>query len=196
MSKISGILAACATSMLCCGAVFAQDMAVTTGSAPGMRLKAGEVEIRAKVVELDMARRTATLRSEQGEVVTIDVPESVKNFDQARLGDVLVVRYRAALLVKLEPASPGSARERVESTTIASAPKGELPAAEATRTVTVLAMVTQVDRKGRTVTLRGARRTVTAHADVDVDLARIKVGQEVRAEFVESLVANVERATP
>jgi hypothetical protein len=196
MTSTSRFIAASGFVLLVCGTTIAQEVIQSSASSPGMRMQSAEVSVRAKVVELDMARRTVTLRSTQGEIVTIEVPDSVKNFDQTRLGDTLVVRYRAAVLARLEPASSHAVRERIESLAVASAPKGALPGAAATRTVTVLAVVTAIDKKAGTVTLRGAKRTVTAQATDDVDITRIKVGEEVRAAFVESLVLNVERANP
>lgn len=172
----------------------AQGAAATvTAKAPNARLAAGEIEIRAKVVELDMARRLATLKGPKGNIVTLEVPAEVKNFDQVRLGDNVVVRYAAAVAARLEPATRSGIRERVESTSAASAATGGMPGAAAQRTVEVLVVIQALDAEAGTATLRGARRTVTVQVPPGVDIAKLKVGDEVRAVIVEALVLNVER---
>jgi hypothetical protein len=167
--------------------------AVVAGKAPGERLKAGEVEVRAKVVEIDAARRILTLRGPKGNIATMEAPAEVKNFDQIQVGDDLVVRYAAGVLAKLEPASKSGIRERVESTGSAAAPAGGMPGGASSRIVQVLATVEAVNRKDRSVTLRGVHRTVTLLAPEGVDIAKVKVGDEVRAVFAESTVISVER---
>lgn len=166
--------------------------AAVLGQAPGARMAAGEVQLRAKVIELDMARRLATLRGPKGGMVTVEVPAEVKNFDQVRVGDELVVRYVAAVAAHLEPASKSGIRERVESTGAATAAAGSMPGAASQRTVEVLAQIQALDRKAGTVTLRGAKRTLTVKVPEGIDMAKLKVGNEVRATIVEAVVLNVE----
>jgi hypothetical protein len=153
-----------------------------------------EAELRAKVVELDMARRSATLRGPKGRLVTVDVPPSVKNFDQVRVGDELVVRLAAAVAARLEPATKSGIRERVESRAATSAAAGALPGADQVNQIEVLAVIEALDRKARTATLRGVRRTVTMDVPAGVDIDKLKVGDEVRATYVEAAVLGVERA--
>lgn len=161
--------------------------------APGARMAAGEVEVRAKVVELDRAARQVTLKGPKGKVVTVDVPPEVKNFDQVQVGDDLVVRYASAVLATLQPASNSGIRERIESTSTMKAEPGAMPGAGAQRTVEVLVVVQALDRKAGTATLRGAKRTVTVQVPEGMDISKIKVGDEVRAVMIEAMVLNVER---
>lgn len=177
-------------------AVFAQGASVTTvtGAAPGVRAAAGEIEVRAQVVELDAAARTATLRGPGGRVVTVGVPADVKNFDQVKVGDTLLVRYVTAIAARLEPASASGIRERVESGAAGTAPAGSAPGAAGVRTVEVLATIQTIDRKARTVTLRGVHRTVKVSVPDGIDMNRVKTGDEVRAVVTEAVVVAVEPA--
>lgn len=177
-------------------AAFAQSatVATVTGGAPGVRGAAGEIEVRAKVVEIDAAARTATLRGPSGQVVTVGVPAEVKNFDQVRVGDTLVIRYLSAVAARLEPASASGIRERVESGATASAPAGAAPGAAGVRTVEVLATIQAIDRKARTVLLRGVHRTVRVSVPEGIDMTKVKTGDEVRAVFTEAVVVAVEPA--
>lgn len=198
MKKLCSIALAVACTAALPTVSLAQGAAIGTASAkaPGARMQAGEIEIRAKVVELDMARRLATLKGPKGNVVTVEVPAEVKNFDQVRVGDELVVRYAAAVAARLEPASKSGIRERVESTSAAAAASGAMPGSAAQRTVEVLVTIQALDRKAGTATLRGAKRTVTVKVPDGVDITKLKVGDEVRAVMIEAVVLNVERVAP
>jgi hypothetical protein len=68
-----------------------------------------------------------------------------------------------------------------------------MPGATVQRTVEVLAVVQALDRKARTATLRGAKRTVSVNVPEGIDISKIKVGDEVHAVMIEALVLNVER---
>ncbi|MBY0235970.1 MAG: hypothetical protein K2W93_13400 [Burkholderiaceae bacterium] len=177
------------------GLVNAQTSAgVATVSTDTVRAKGGEFELHAKVVELDQAQRSIVLRTKQGKLLSVDVPASIPNFEQVRVGDGLVIRYAAAVAVELEPlASTTGIREKIESMSDGKSNVGGLPGAVAGRKVEVLAVVEGIDRQARTVKLRGVKRIVTVKAPDNVDLAKIKVGQEVRAVFIEAAAVSVER---
>jgi len=167
---------------------------VATASTPGVRAKAAEVVLHAKVVELDQANRVAVLRNSKGQLLTVDVPASITNFDQVRVGDELAIRYAAAVAMELEPvAKETGIREKVESSTNSTATVGGLPSASSGRKIQALAVVEAIDRKARTVKLRGVKRSFIVSAPDNVDLAKIKVGQEVRAVFVEAAAVSVEQ---
>lgn len=190
----SSFVVACALALPVGAMAQGTSAGAMKAGAPGARMAAGEVEVRAKVVELDAARRTATLRRPKGDLVTVDVPAEVKNFDQVRVGDDVVVRYTTAIAARIEPTTKSGIRERIESTAAASAPAGSLPAGGAARSVEALAVITALDRKTGSVTLRGAKRTVKVAVPTGVDITKLKVGDEVRVVFVEAAVLSVERA--
>ena len=57
--------------------------AVVEGRAPGGRLAAGELEVRAKVIELDVKNRIAALEGPKGKIVLMDVLGSIHQGPQA-----------------------------------------------------------------------------------------------------------------
>ncbi|MCV2352814.1 hypothetical protein LNV09_01420 [Paucibacter sp. B2R-40] len=194
MTRLSQIALACALTLTLPLAANAQVAAAgLAASAPGARLAAGEVVVRAKVVEVDQASRTATLRGPKGEVQTISVPAEIKNFEQVRVGDELVVRYMAAVAAKLEKVESTGIRQRVESSSSAVAASGALPGMAAGRTVEVLAVLKALDKTHRVATLRGATRTFSLTVPEGIDISKLKVGDEVRAAFTEAIAINVER---
>jgi Cu/Ag efflux protein CusF len=99
------------------------------------------------------------------------------------------------MAVKLEPtANKSGIRERIESTQDMKAPAGGMPGIAEVRTVEVLAIVQSIDRKAKQATLRGAKRIITIDVPDNIDLSKVKVGDEVRAVFTEAAVVSVEPA--
>ena len=193
MSRLAPTLIACALALP--AAVLAQgaSVAVASGKAPdGERLGLGAIEVRARVVELDTAGRTATLRGPRGNVVTVGIPAEVQGLERIAVGDTVMLKYAMAVASRLEPATKSGIRERVESAAGSATPAGTAPGVAAVRTVEVLAVVTDLDRKARTATLRGVHRTVKVSVPADIDMARIKQGDEVRAVFREAAVLSVQ----
>jgi hypothetical protein len=196
MIRSASLLLACALALP--ATAWSQSAAVGAAAAktPGVRLGAGEVEVRARVVEIDTQRRTTTLRGVKGNIMTVQIPAEVKNFEQIRTGDDLVIRYATAVIASIEPASKSGIRERVESVASASAPAGAMPGTITAHKVEVLAVVQALDRKARTATLRGATRTVKMAVPEGIDLSKVKVGDEVHASFVEAAVLSFEQVKP
>jgi Cu/Ag efflux protein CusF len=196
MTRSATLLIACALALP--AAALAQGATAVTASGTtqdGERLGAGAVQVRARVVELDAANRTATLRGPRGNVMTVAVPAEAKGFEQIRVGDTVALTYAMAIATRLEPAATASGiRERVESAAASSTPAGSAPGVAAVRTVEVLATVTDLDRKARTATLRGVHRTVKVAVPADVDMTKIKQGDEVHATFREAVVLAVQPA--
>jgi len=188
MSRTASLLVACALTLPAAAWAQSASVAAAGASAPGARFAAGEIEVRARVVELDVAGRTATLRGPRGQVMTVAVPAEVKNLEQVRVGDDLMIRYVSAVAARLEPASNGGIRERIVSRGAVAAPAGATPGAAGARTVEVLAVVKGLDRKARTATLQGVHRTVRVSVPESIDMSKVKLGDEVRAVFSEAVV--------
>jgi hypothetical protein len=159
-----------------------------------VRVSSAVVEVRGRIVELDKTARTATVVGPKGRSTTLDVPEAVKNFDQVQVGDEVVLRYAMAVAVSLQPTKGSGIRERVDTTGAASTQAGSLPGVVGGRKVEILADVAHVNTKAHTVTLRGVKRTMTLLVPEGVDIKTLKVGQQVRAVFVEAVVLDVQRA--
>jgi hypothetical protein len=167
--------------------------ATVTKTEPGKGAAANVVRISASVEAIDAATRTLTLKGPRGNVVDLVAGPEVRNFDQIKVGDLVVVRYVQALSLELKKG--GSAiRERSEKADAARAAPGASPAAGAARQVTVLADVVAVDAKTRTVTLRGPKRTVDLRLRDPEQIKLIKVGDQVEATYVEAAAISVEPA--
>ncbi len=144
----------------------------------------------ATVQEVNQETRQVTLRAPDGSLSTFIAGDEVRNLAQVEAGDVVLVEYYQGLAVALEPGGSGI-RERMESVELQRAEPGEKPGASLTTTIDVIARVEAVDSAARTVTLRGTERTVTLKVADDIDLAKVKVGDDVSARYVESFAVAV-----
>jgi hypothetical protein len=162
--------------------------------APGKAAAAQAVEVRAVVVGLDKAARTLDLKGPKGRVVTLEASDEVKNFDQIQLGDHVVVRYMRALTLELKKTG-SQIMERSDKADAVVAKPGERPGVAAARQVEVMANVIAVNRKTKTVTLKGPKGNVVDLVLNDPkQLANVKKGDQVKAVYTEALAVSVEPA--
>jgi Cu/Ag efflux protein CusF len=138
------------------------------------------------IEKIDAKTREVTLKREDGSLVTIVAGEEVRNFAQMKVGDIVEVEIIDALALALEPAHT-QVRERVDSYGEQRAKPGEKPGMKTTHTVEAIGTVQEIDTKTRQVTVKGAVQTVVLQAGENVDLSKIKKGDNVRAVYIESI---------
>ena len=146
----------------------------------------------ATVEAIDLKTREVTLKKEDGELVTLVVSEEARNLAQVAKGDVVTVTYEVGLVVGLGP--PGKEPTRVEDVQGARAPAGAKPGGAIQRTVAVTATVVGIDAPNHVVTLKGPKQTVALPVSHDVDLSKVKLGDQVGAVYQESVALTVEPA--
>jgi hypothetical protein len=176
---------------------FAQKPDAASASAvkttPGKGTVTNMAKITASVEAIDTAARTVTLKGPRGNVVTLAVGPEVKNFDQVKVGDMVVVRYAEALTLELKKDGK-ELRQRSEREASDGAQAGERPAGAAGRQIKVIADVTAVDRKKMIVTLRGPKQTVNLQLRDPEQVKLVKVGDQVEATYQEAVAVSVEPA--
>jgi hypothetical protein len=163
--------------------------AAVVTSEPGKAALVATAEITATVVAIDKATRAVTLK---GPKRTVDVVagDEVKNFDQIKVGDRLVVKYVEALTLELKK-TKGKPDAKGEVAAVRTAP-GARPAGALGREITVLADVVAVDPKKSVISLKGPRGNV-----VDLNVQNpdhfkvVKVGDQVEAVYTEALAVAV-----
>jgi Cu/Ag efflux protein CusF len=148
--------------------------------------------VRATVEAVDLSKREVTLRREDGEIVTLVVSEEARNLPQLQKGDIVTASYQVGLVVALGP--PGKEPVRVDDTQAARTAPGQKPGGAIQQTVAITATVVGIDMKTRTVTLKGPKQTVDLPVEKDVDLSKVKVGDQVGAVYQESFALTVEPA--
>ena len=164
-----------------------------TETAPGKGTVANVAKITASVEAIDAAKRAITLKGPEGKVVTITAGPEVKNFDQIKVGDFLVVRYIEALTLELKKGGT-ALRQRTDRDMGVAAKPGERPAGAVGTETTVIADVIAVDPKKQVVTLRGPERTVDLKLRDPKQFNLVKVGDQVEATFTEAAAISVEPA--
>ncbi len=189
------------TALFLAASVFAVPLSAIAQSAPqamsvvaqvpGKMAEADAIQIQGKVKAINKKTRNVTLEGPNGNQLVIPAGDEVKNFDQIRIGDLVTLTYVQALVVELKAVENNGIRERRESTAQTSAPLGSKPSGTIEKTITVVANVVAINPKAQTVTLRGAKRTVEVGVQDPALLARVKVGNQVEATYVEGIALSV-----
>ncbi len=148
--------------------------------------------VRATVEAVDLKTREVTLRREDGELVTLVAGEEARNLPQLAKGDVVTATYQVGLVVALGP--PGKEPVRVDDTQASRTAAGQKPGGAIQQTVAVTATVVGIDTATRTVTLKGPKQTVSLPVSKDIDLTKVKIGDQVGAIYQESFALTVEPA--
>ena len=163
----------------------------TLHTTPGHGTLAHERTVVATVVELDKAKRHVTLKGPAGRLVPLTVGPNVANFDQVKVGDLLLVHYSEALSLTLK--KHGKAlRSSTATAGGALAPLGERPAGEVGEQIEITADVVAVHAKSQTVTLRGPHRTVDVQIEDPKQFKLVKVGDQVEAVYTQGLAMSIE----
>jgi Cu/Ag efflux protein CusF len=192
-SHISRVFAA-VMLMSAASATLAQTTTVAAASAPGQGAVLADERVSATVTAIDQTTRKVTLREADGTLLSFTAGPDVRNLAQVKVGDVVTLSHTIALVLELKKTS-GGIRERVESEGGLRAAPGQMPGAIMAREVRVVADVTKIDTKNKTVTLRGPNRSMKLRVDDPKQLAGIKVGDQVEATFVDAVAVTVDRGT-
>ncbi|MGF6483924.1 MULTISPECIES: copper-binding protein [Paraburkholderia] len=189
LMRAKAITVALAVLVAAAGSAFAQDNAA---SAPEQRAigAAALLHVQARVVAIDPATNSVTLRGPHGGDETFDVNPQAADVSKLHIGDIVTIAYKKALLVGVDKLAPSGIRQRIDTEVTQPAANGVVASA---RRVEVVATVRKIDRKQRTITLRGPSRTETLDVAPDIPLDKLKVGDSVRAVFVSAIAASVSR---
>jgi hypothetical protein len=151
-------------------------------------------QVTATVTAVDVATRKVTLKGKKGKEETITVSPDVKNLDQVKVGDLVVVTFSQGVVLSM--AAPGAKPvEPTATATGAAAAPGEKPAADVKATVKGTVTIAAIDMKTRIVTLVGPEgRKFKVAAGKEIPLEKVKVGDKVNAEYTEAVAIAVEPA--
>jgi hypothetical protein len=162
-------------------------------AAEGAMVVAEKINLKGKVVSIDAATRTVVVEGERGRRVEIQAPKDSPNFDQIQVGDPVVATYVEAVAISISTvagAQPGVS----ETVDVSTAPKGATPGAVIAERTELRAVVKAVDIEKREVTLDvpgGGERTLKVAIDIDVE--RIKVGQQVSVTLTRALAISIDK---
>jgi len=143
---------------------------------------------------VDYSTRLVTLRDGAGTQIIHAGPE-VRNLQQVKVGDLVVVRYKGAIAA--EVVKPGTGMRGVEATSAAArAAPGERPFAGAAGQVRMTVKVWDVDPYQHWVEVTGPRgynrRMNVVDPDAQAFLHGLKRGDEVAVTLTEAIAISVE----
>lgn len=155
------------------------------------------LEITAKVVATNDYAKMIKLKGPEGKAKWYTVPDRVWRVSEIKPNDKVKVRYYEAVATELLPGGGGGTQGFVQDKPVSEvtlAP-GEKPTAEFARGITLFGTVDSIDTESSKVTIRGrdGNLKVVRVQDPSV-LEGIKVGNNVRATYVEALAVSVEKA--
>jgi Cu/Ag efflux protein CusF len=148
---------------------------------------------REAIVEsVDKETREIKVVDANGKIHKFVAGDMVANFDQIEPRDRIVTEYLESVAVFVAPAGTP---ELGDAGLVEVAPLGEKPGVAMADTYMVAAKVDAIDTAARKVTLRGKDgfQTAIRVAD-DIDLANVKVGDEVRMRVTEAVAISVVEA--
>jgi hypothetical protein len=164
-------------------------------SEPGKASIVQAVKISAQVISIEKKTRTLTLKGPKGNVVDIVAGDKVKNFDQIKLGDMVVVRYVQALTLELKKAASASSDVTIVEEAKRAKP-GDRPGVAGGLQVSALAEVIAVDPKASTITIKGPKgNEVTLNVLNPDQFKVVKKGDQIEVTYTEALALSVEPAT-
>jgi len=186
-------MAAAAALVFGAQASVAQQPGVTGGtvvaSEPGKAAAVSVVEVTATVTAIDKATRTVTVKGPQ-RTVDLVAGEEVRNFDQIRVGDQVVVRYQEALTLELK--KPGAPASATGGEAAVRAKPGASPAAAYGKQVVILADVVEVDPKNSIIALKGPQGNVVELKVRNPDHFKVvKKGDKVEAVYTQAFAIAV-----
>jgi hypothetical protein len=157
-------------------AAYAQGQA----GSPSFNAMAKETK-KFSIVKLDKPGRVVTIKSANGDTLSIPCGDEVKNFAQLKVGDEVTTTYTESVTIHVE--GGGEAGASNETMTSRAKP-GEKPSGSIIQRVTAKATIKAIDKTKGTVTLQPmneAAFTVTAEDKANLD--RVQVGNVVVVSY-------------
>ncbi len=167
------------------------DKSTPAGKMPG-RSAAEAVKIRGTVEAVDKAKGTVTLKGPEGRTMTLHLKDPSK-LDAVKVGDPVVATYMEAVAFRVKKAGTATPGTSAQETRVTSKP-GEAPAGAIGQQVTVTATITGIDKKNRTVTIKGPEgNTETVKVRHAKNLDAVKVGDMVEITYTRALAISLDK---
>ncbi len=167
--------------------------AVMAASAPGTASIAQAAQLTAAVEAIDLKTREVTLKGPDGKSHVLTAGPEVRNLEQVKVGDLVVVRYLESLTLTHKKDGK-ELRSATQAQDGARSAAGQRPAGVVAQQVEVTADVIAVNATTQTVTLRGPKRVVDLKVPDRGQFNLIKVGDQIQAVYSQALALSVEPA--
>lgn len=171
---------------------------VVSKNEPGKVAAAATARASAEVTAVDAATRKVTLKGQNGKSFDVIAGDEVKNFAQIKAGDKVTVEYLRAFTAEVKKVAKGemkAATATVKETENVSAKPGEKPAGAEGVKVTALVDVIAVNKKNKTITVKGAKgNTVKLDVKNPDHFKAVKKGDQIEIVYVEAMALAVTAA--
>jgi len=150
------------------------------------------VQVTATVTKIDHKSRKVTLKAADGHEESFVADPAVTNLDQVKKGDVVTLTYTEALAYEVRKSGKPGADTVVAA---ASAKPGEMPAGAIGQNTLVTVVITAIDPKAPSVTVKGPQGNTQTFKVASADkLKGVKVGDAVDLSYTEAVAVEVEKA--
>jgi hypothetical protein len=169
------------------GAIAQDEATPETGKPMVYREKAGT--LTATVQAIDLEKRIVTVKGgPRGQVVELKADERVKNLSRLKVGDEVVVKYFAAVAVRVTKPGEVKVKETMEKA------KVEQSGSE-TRLITVTATIQDIDKDRNNVFLKWPEGVIVGVQVKDPTiLVGVNVGDVVVITYTEAIAISIEKA--
>ena len=158
--------------------------------------EASATKVRGTVDAVDKEKGTVTLKGPKGRRVTLAVKDTSK-LDAIAVGDPVVATYIEAVAFQVRKAGSGAAPGMSVKEERATSKPGETPAGAVAREITVTATIDAIDKKGKTVTIRGPEGNAeTIKVRNPKNLEGVKVGDLVDITYAQALAVALDKPAP
>jgi hypothetical protein len=144
---------------------------------------------------INQSDRHLVVLGADGERHVIEAGPAVRNFDEVRPGDRVVVSYYEGIVAEVKPKGEGS---QSSTTAKARTPSDTLPAGAVSRNVAATVHVDSVDAASNTITFKPsdgiARKLTVEHPDAKRFIGELKPGDEVQITYREATAVSIEPA--
>ena len=193
-TRLTAVLIA-SSMLLTQSPAFAQPTTTTApAEKPTGKGAASVTKVRGTVAAVDKDAGTVTLKGPKGRTVTIEVKDKQK-LDMIKVGDPVVAAYVEAVAFRVQKAGSGATPGVTTQETRISSRPGETPAGAVGREVTATVTITALDKKARTVTVKGPQGgTETIKAKDPKNLEGLKVGDMVEITYTQALAISLDKS--
>lgn len=165
---------------------FAADKAVPIGDEVSQ-----VVEASAKVKDIDYKTRKVTLES-KGKTMSFVAGKEVERLNEIKKGDTVNVAYYEALAYTIEKG--GKAQQAMEANETWKSEPGEQPAAMNAREINAKVVISNIDKKAKTITFKNADgETQTLKVKHPERLNEVDVGDAVNITYKEAVAVRIEK---
>jgi hypothetical protein len=183
------------TAGVAIAALLGTMLTAATAYSQGGAYVENKVQATATVTGIDPETRLISIRTANGDEVSVEAGPEVRNFDQIEEGDRIDVVYYQAIAAELTQAPASAAGSEPVIVETGRAPLGEKPAGKAGLMYTAIVTIDAVDTETHTVKFTGPGgqpREVTAmRPEVQEFVDGLQPGDRVQVTYGESLAVAV-----